>query len=257
MPDPNSPIPPEESLSELLAGYVLGDLTPAEIEIVDRYLTEHPEQQAALASLRLPLDLLSLALPEHNPPASLRQQIVEIAQAESVATSLAVKPLPANHRSPQWVWRSIVGLGVSLLAGMWWYNCRLCDELALAKQNLSAYQSVISLLQQPNNRFLALKNTHGKSMGMGSLVMVPQKSAAVLTLQQIPALPQGKVYRVWAIMGDEEMACADFLPDDRGKVMMQIPLAKWGTAKKVMVTIEDKNAKEAEGEIAIEGEIGV
>ena len=69
-------------------------------------------------------------------------------------------------------------------------------------------------------------------MGMGSLVMVPQKSSAVLTLQQIPALPQGRVYRMWAIMGDEEMACADFLPDAEGKVLMQIPLDRWENARK-------------------------
>jgi hypothetical protein len=257
MSDPTPHIPPEESMPELLSGYVLGDLTASEMASVDRYLAEHPERAAELASLKRSLDLLPLALPAAKPPASLRQRIVEIATAESTAASAVIGQLKTHNRSPKWVWRSIGGLGVSLLAGLWWYNCRICEELASAKQHLSAYQSVVSLLQQPNNRFLALKSTPGKSMGMGSLVMVPQKSAAVLTLQQMPPLPQGKVYRVWAIMDDKEMACADFLPDDRGKVMMQFPLANWGTAKKVMVTIEDKNAKEAEGEIAIEGEVGV
>ncbi len=256
MSDPNLPVSPEESMSELLSGYVLGDLTPSEMASVDRYLAQHPERAAELVSLKRSLDLLPLALPADKPSTSLRHRIVEIATAESAAANAVIGQLKTHNRSHQWVWRSIGGLGVSLLAGLWWYNYRLGEELASAKQDLSAYQSVVSLLQQPNNRFLALKSTSGKSMGMGSLVMVPQKSAAVLTLQQIPALPQGKVYRVWAIMDDKEMACADFLPDDRGKVMMQIPLANWGTAKKVMVTIEDKNAKEAEGEVAIEGEVG-
>ena len=56
-------------------------------------------------------------------------------------------------------------------------------------------------------------------------------------------------------MGDEEMNCADFLPDANGKVLKQISLNHWEKARKIMITIEQKSAKEAEGEVAIEGEI--
>jgi hypothetical protein len=257
MPD-LTPQPQTEDWSELMAGYVLGDLTPAEVTLVEAYLAAHPKQEAEIASLMLPLDLLPLTLPANNPSASLRQQIMQVVETEStVATS---SPIETSKMS---IWQpAIAGVGLLLLAGLGWNNYRLSHELATVKQDLSTqiasnkqsqtYQSVVSLLQQPNNRFLSLKSMPGKSMGMGSLVMVPKKSSAVLTLQQIPALPQGKVYRMWAIMGDEEMACADFLPDAEGKVLMQIPLDRWEKAKKVMITIEQKGAKEAEGEITIE-----
>jgi hypothetical protein len=259
MPD-LTPQPQPEDWSELMAGYVLGDLTSAEVTLVEAYLAAHPERQAELASLMLPLDLLPLTLPANNPPASLRQQIMQVVQTEATVTQNSIGSARINMRR---LWQpTIAGIGLLLLAGLGWNNYRLSQELAVVKQDLSTqiadnkqsqtYQSVVSLLQQPNNRFLALKSMPGKSMGMGSLVMVPQKSSAVLTLQQIPALPQGQVYRMWAIMGDEEMACADFLPDAEGKVLMQIPLNRWEKAKKVMITIEQKGAKEAEGEITIE-----
>ncbi len=90
---------------------------------------------------------------------------------------------------------------------------------------------------------------------MGSLVMVPNKSVALLVLKNVEPLPPGQVYRVWAIMGDEEMECADFAPDAEGKVLKQIPIKSWAKANKITITIEQKEAKEAEGEIAIEGEI--
>jgi Anti-sigma-K factor rskA len=266
---PLTPEPQPENWSELLAGYVLGDLTPVEITRVEAYLAAHPEQQAEIAKLQLPLDLLPLTLPKTHPPATLRQQIIQIAEAEAVAKNQPLRQSEIQPKPPQ-IWRSIVaGLGILLCAGLGWNNYRLNQELAAVKQTLrtsqlaqnpqqyQTYQSVVNLLQQPNNRFLSLKNKEGKSRGMGSLVMVPVKSSAVLTLQQIAQLPQGQVYRMWAIMGDEEMACADFLPDAEGKVLMKIPLDHWEKAKKVMITIEQKGAKEAEGEVAIEGEIGV
>ncbi len=260
---------PSEFSPELLAGYVLGDLTPSEIALVEVYLAAHPEQQAEVASLMLPLDLLSLTLPADHPPASLRQQILQVAAAEIVATTKPIQQLEAKSRQSWTLIKSVVtGLGLLLVAGLGWNNYRLSHELAALKQDLQISQvalnkqqspdnlAVVSLLQEPNNRFLTLKNMEGKTgMGMGSLVIVPNKSSAVLALQQIKPLPPGQVYRMWAIMGEKEMNCADFLPDASGKVLKQISLNHWEKAKKIMITIEQKQAKEAEGEIAIEGEI--
>ena len=248
---------------ELLAGYVLGDLTPAEIAIVETYLAAHPEQQAEVAKLMLPLDLLSLTLPADNPPVSLRSQILQNAAAEQRITSPSAESLQV--KSVQ-TWKSIlVGLGLLLIAGLGWNSYRLSHELATVKQDLkiakiaqkqksSEYQSVVSLLPQPNNRYFSLKNMQGKG-GVGSLVMVPNKSIALLALQKVEPLPPGQVYRVWAIIGDEEMECAHFAPDINGKVLMQIPLKSWEKANKITITIEQQEAKEPEGEIAIEGEI--
>jgi anti-sigma-K factor RskA len=267
MPD-SSPPSPSESMPELLAGYVLGDLTSAELAIVEAYLAAHPEAKAELASLMLPLDLLPLTLPANDPPASLRQQILEVAAAQTPATTT---PTSASAVEAQQPWRKaiapiITGIGLLLLAGLGWNNYRLSHELAAVKQDLQnsqvalnsqryqEYQSVVSLLPQPNNRYFSLKNMQGKA-GVGSLVMVPNKSVAVLALQKVAPLPPGQVYRVWAIMGNEEMDCAHFLPDADGKVLMQIPLKSWETAKKITITIEQQEATHAEGEIAIEGEI--
>jgi hypothetical protein len=255
---------PSEFSPELLAGYVLGDLTKAEIAIVEVYLAAHPEQQAEVASLMLPLDLLSLTLPADNPPASLRSQLLQSAAAEQrvIISPSAESP---QFKSSQTLKSILLGFGLLLIAGLGWNNYRLSHELATIKQDLqiakiaqqqksSEYQSVVSLLPQPNNRYFSLKNMQGKG-GVGSLVMVPNKSIALLALQKVEPLPPGQVYRVWAIIGDEEMECAHFAPDLEGKVLMQIPLNSWEKANKITITIEQQEAKEAEGEIAIEGEI--
>lgn len=254
---------PAELNPELLAGYVLGDLTSAETAIVEAYLAAHPEQQAEVRSLMLPLDLLSLTLPADNPPPSLRAQILQNAVAEQALITQPVTPMPVKSRR---IWRSILaGLGLTLIAGLGWHNYQLSHELAQVKQDLKTatntknqeytkYQSVVSLLPQPNNRYFSLKNMQGKD-GMGSFVIVPNKSVAVLVLKNVAPLPPGQVYRVWAITGDEEMECADFAPDAEGKVLKQIPIKSWAAAKKITITIEQKEATQPEGEIAIEGEI--
>lgn len=255
------------SWSELLAGYVLGDLNPAEIAIVDRYLAEHPEEEFEVAQLMLSLDLLPLTLPPDSPPIALKQQIIQIAETESAVNIMSIDR--AKIRSSRIkLWSTIIaGLGGLILGGLGWQNYHLNQELATLKNELintklahnqqndlttQTYQSVVSLLEEPNNRFLPLKSMGKKPMGVGSLVMAPQKSAAILTLQQVPPIPQHQVYRVWAIMGDNEMACGDFLPDINGKVLMQLPFGSWKETTKVMITIEDKTAVHAEGEVAIE-----
>ncbi len=255
-----------EPWSELLAGYVLGDLTPAEIVIVEQYLTEHPEQQAEVASLLVPLELLPLSLPANLPSASLRQQIMQIAASETVVNEASASTSPIQLQKLKLWLATIAGLGVLACSGLGWQNYHLSQELAQAKQDLirtstaqkqqnsPMAQAVVNILQQPNNRFLALKSMGKKPMGMGSLVMAPQKASAVLTLQQVPPVPPGQVYRVWAILGNGEMACGDFLPDAAGQVLMQLPLNSWDKVNKVTITIEDKASVHAVGEIAIEGE---
>ncbi len=258
-----------EQWSELLAGYVLGDLTPTETSLVEAYLAADPTRQIEVANLRLSLDLLPLALPADLPPAALRQQIIQMAEGKTVATTTPIDRPTAQPRTHQ-LWRSILaGFGLLVCAGLGWNNYRLSQKLATVQQELQAtriaqnpqkyqtYQSVVSLLQQPNNRFFSLKNKEGKSMGTGSLVIAPQKLSAVLSLQRILPLPQGQVYRMWAITGAEENACAEFLPDDEGNVLIQVPLGHWEKANKVMIKIEQKGAQSTEGKVAIEGEVGV
>ena len=92
-------------------------------------------------------------------------------------------------------------------------------------------------------RSLAIDGMDAGGKSTGSLVMSPAMDTAVLVLQQVPPLPVGKVYRMWALMGAEEMACADFVPDKSGQVFQKISVKEWQSAKTVVVTIE--SAKES------------
>jgi hypothetical protein len=264
-----------ELWSELIAGYVLGDLNPVEIEMVDRYLVEHLEQQSEVENLILTLDLLPLALPTDCPPVALKEKIMQMAESEVIVNNSTLDRAKIQSK-PDKIWQSVItGLGLLIFGGLGWQNYHLSQELATVRQDLTntkinlarqidapeeklrqqtskTYQSVVDLLQQPNNRFFPLKSKGKKTIRMGSLIMSPQRSSAVLTLQAVSHIPIGQVYRIWAMNGDEEIACGDFLPDAAGKVLMEVPFKSWHKITKVMITIENKASVGAEGEIAIE-----
>lgn len=75
-----------ERLEELMAGYVLGNLTPEEAEEFRQLLTEHPELAEEVHRLQEVLEVLPYALPEVAPPLHLRSAILESASVDSIPT---------------------------------------------------------------------------------------------------------------------------------------------------------------------------
>ncbi|KZL47797.1 hypothetical protein A2T98_21400 [Nodularia spumigena CENA596] len=60
-----------DELQELLAGYVLGDLTSEEVAKVKQLLETSPELKVEVNGLQNSLALLPWALPETSPPKNL------------------------------------------------------------------------------------------------------------------------------------------------------------------------------------------
>ena len=252
-----------ENIEALLAGYVLGDLSPEEAERVQQHLASHPELQAEVSSLQTTLSLLPLSLSEKSPPKNLRSQILEAAETPSSSSNvLPFNPQPRQNKFSR-KQKSWLGLATSIaavfIAGLGWQNYNLTQQLATAerntsqsqqeiaalksqmqanKSNLLGYRQVLDILNQPNNRFLAVKGMSSQMPASGSLVIAPNKQTALLALQNLPDLPKGKVYRMWAYVDGQKVDCTRFTPDSAGKVMQQIPLNNWGNTTSVIVTIE-------------------
>jgi Anti-sigma-K factor rskA len=214
-----------ENWSELLAGYVLGDLTLAEITAVEEHLAAHPEAQVELRQLQNTLAIVPCGLTGEiaEPPQSLRDQILQGIQP-------AIAPVRTQRRSVKLLWATGALVIAGIVGGLGWHSYRLDQQLQVAKQEITKQQSQLAqqaiknqqdLLAQAGNRLLPVAsiNPQGEytSGTTGSLVISPQMNKAVLVLQKVPALPNGKVYRMWAMLGKEEMACADFVPDRQGQ----------------------------------------
>jgi Anti-sigma-K factor rskA len=260
--------------SELLAGYVLGDLTASETVAVEQYLAGSEVAQQELKLLQATLSLMAITDPviDHAPAtaieidrlAHLRERIVQ--PVSSTITQ------PRRNQILSRVGWGIGAIATVVAATLGWQNYQLNQQLTMAQQKIQNQQTLLSqsgqqltvaqqelqsqqaLLRQSGNKLLAIKGMDAGGQSTGSLVMSPVMDTAVLVLQKVPALPAGKVYRMWAMMGNEEMACADFVPDQAGQVFQKISVKDWQTAKTVIVTIEAAKASPiAEGEAVMMG----
>jgi len=263
-----APLEPSEQLENLLAGYVLGNLTPEEAAQLKQLLDHNPDLLTELRRLESTLAVIPLSLPVSSPSQQLETRILQAAEAEVSAANRS--PAKAGSRVRlSWQWGGaiaavmIAGLGIETywlhqtLAAAELENHHLHQQLATAqvtldrirqtelattRKELSRYQQAVNLLRQPKNRFLTLIGTNPKLQSSGSLVMVPTKSSALLVLRDVAPLPKGKVYLLWALVDGQKVNCGDFKPNDRGEVFLELPLDKWGGTTEVVVTVEPDRA---------------
>jgi hypothetical protein len=272
-----SELPP--NWESLITGYVLSDLTPEEAALVKQYLETYPELACEVESLQATLALFPLSLPETKPSEQLREQILQAA-AKDLSTTVETQqtpfaspspPLPLSPLPSPKPWLKIAGIAaMGLIASLGFFNYRLQQKLATAEtdlsnyrlqaqlsktqQELSRYEETLSVLKQPNNRLLALKSITPDITSSGSLVIAPNSEAAILTLKNLPDLPEDRVYRLWAFVDGKKVKCAKFNPDSQGKVLQKIPLEKWGDTTEVFVTVEPKDGFELPvGETVMKG----
>src|SRR5215212_383113 len=102
---------PPDDILDLLTAYALGAITPDEIARVSALLDEQPELRATLAELRATADMLPYGLPLANPPAELRQRVLDHATGRSSSAQLSAPPRVAS-RMRGWM------LGLSGLAAL-------------------------------------------------------------------------------------------------------------------------------------------
>lgn len=120
-----TPLSPQQ-IQELVAGYVLGDLTSSEAEMFRRLLVDMPELRLEITSLQETLAMMPYGLDEVEPEVELRAQILSTAQAElsqPPAVSQKNKRLPL--RLP-WA-MSTVAAGFAIALGL--ANLQLNDQV--------------------------------------------------------------------------------------------------------------------------------
>ena len=253
--------------SELLAGYVLGDLTTAEITAVEEYLASSVVAQQELQKLQAALSLVTDTAPlmvmsaDVNPATAA--ELASLDRLRERVVSPISAPMVQVQKQPilSWLGWGLGAISAILAVTLGWQNYQLDRQLTVALQEVQQQQAKLQqsgqqltvaqqeiqnqqvLLRQSGNKLLAIDGMDAGGKSTGSLVMSPAMDTAVLVLQKVPALPAGKVYRMWAVMGDNEMACADFVPDKSGQVFQKVSVKEWQSAKTVVVTIE--SAKES------------
>lgn len=234
-----------ERLEELMAGYVLGNLTPEEAEEFRQLLTEHPELAEEVHRLQEVLEVLPYALPEVAPPLHLRSAILESASVDSIPTpSLEAsgnpKPVPWRRlKGSPLVWSRVMAGAAALLALAFGLdNYRLRQEVTTTQAQVARQKDVIAMLQQPNTYLVSLKGKDKTAAASGSLVMRPGEPQAVLILRNLPVLPKGQLYQLWSVVNDEKIPLEQFNTSNHGTAFVKLSIPSKSTGNPLVVTVE-------------------
>lgn len=235
-----------ERLEELIAGYVLSNLSSQEAEELKQLMKEQPELAQEVARLQEVLEFIPLALPDVAPPQHLRSAILEIASANKIGsknpeTSKQPNPLPITEikRSRQ-RWSGIVGSAAALLLALTLGldNHRIRQQMTTLEAQVARQKDVIAMLQQPNTHLVSLKGMDQASAASGSIVVTPGEPKAVLILQNLPVLPKGQFYQLWSIVNNEKIPWEAFNTSGRGTVFAKLSLPTNSEVSALVVTVE-------------------
>lgn len=250
---------PSEELQLLIAGYVLGDLDPAEVVEFERLLAVDPTIAEELAQMQAALEL-SYAPPEIAPPAHLRTAILETIDSQTPApdTNQKITPLPAarpdssltsspTRRSFSWnrAWGAAAAV---LIAALGISNYRLWQTLQATQTEVRPSDALTYTLQ----------GIEPSSTAVATLVVDPGTLDAALTVNNLPPPPPGKTYVLWTVLKPN----APFTTDRKNAVLTEIltPNAEGSLVEtiavpdlyrssqyvaKVAVTLEDAAAPQA------------
>lgn len=215
----------QDARHEAAVRFVLRDLQPDEIRAFERRLGDDPELADEVRRLRATLDLLPHAASAPPSPA-LRARVLRAGERARVAH--AVRP-----RRP---WAGLAAVAAALLAlvlGL--------DGLRLRRE-LAVQQEVSAMLQEPNVvRSFRLAGTGDAGGAYGTVALDLDERKGAVALRSVPALPAGRVYRLWALVGSDHVPCGDFRSDAAGRVVTQFPIpvdSYRAPIAKLFVTVE-------------------
>lgn len=186
-----------DALRDLLAPVALGAAEPHEVERVQKHAAECAVCREELASLRAGADLLALSVPQHEPSASLKADLMRTVRAEAPARAAAagIEPTPTRasararpRRSwlPSWsgrTWSAAAGLAAIALLLAWNISLQTGSEGPVDR----------------GVETIAVAGTPDAPQITGRLVYLPDEDTAVLRLSDLPALEPGDAYQLWVL----------------------------------------------------------
>ncbi len=216
---------------ELKDAFVLGALPEEERREFEEYLAAHPERRAEIEELGTVAGLLALSPQEQEPSPELRSRIMEAVGAE------AARP----HESRR-SWRALIGqflgsrnlaLGAAalLVVGLFSWSMLLRGEV----QDLQGRVQSLQSQSQEGPQMVELGGA-GTEQGAQAKVVTLEGDRAVLVVEDMPPLPEGKTYQIWVIEDDVPKPSGLFKPEqDSVAAVVEHPV---GGGDVIAVTVE-------------------
>jgi hypothetical protein len=213
---------------ELAAGYVLRALDPADEAAVREHLATCEEMHPEYEELGGVVSTLLADVPLVEPPATLRDRILDAARADLAARPQPVPAAPPSAptafpsaaerdtrrmaRTSRLDWALRIAAVLAIVAlGAW--GLGLQRQLDAARQFDQAVAKVLDAAGQPGAQAVVLSPAEGKQ-GEGIAAVAPD-GTVTMAMRDLPATTGGQVYTTWVIVGkNAPIAVADFTVTD-------------------------------------------
>jgi hypothetical protein len=254
--------------TDLVAGYILDDLSPEEVTQLNQTLAEDPTLHQEIGSFGEAFAALPYDLPILEPAARLKDKIISAASHSIPDQNLAdprSKVVPTSslgQRSwKRWIPAIGIGFAAAVVTALGLNQIQLSQQLQQAavsqqqlqamkteverlRNELQANQGTIELLSQPDTQMYSLMGTTDPKSGRISkarLLTRPGTVAVTLVAHDLPKLTNNQIYRLWAVATPTAapMYCGQFRQNDRGTAQWIAPnVACTKTPKQLLITLD-------------------
>lgn len=205
-----------EQIQLLIAGYVLGDLDASEAAAFEQTMAANPAIAAEVVRMQQALEL-PYSPTEVAPPPALRSAILAAASQPSLSP---VSPSPQS--TPQLTLQSTASPRPRVVP---WHRVLATAAaaliVALGISNYRLWQTLRETQAQPQStdaRVYSLQGTDNANQASATVVVDPEQLEAVLSVENLPPLPPGKVYVLWTVVGQE----TPYPTDEKGAILTQV-----------------------------------
>jgi hypothetical protein len=227
----------KEALQDLLVQRVVSEpLSPAETEQIGQATALDPNFAVEAASLERAFHSLAFTA-QAAPPPRLRARLLE-----SVRRA-AAHPQPTQTTN-RWLqsWRYAAAASVTL-AFVVGGGLLALDDLRL-RRTVEMQSQAIAMLSEPNIVMsFALQGTGRGDRASGIVLFDLDRKRASIAVSDLPALPPGQTYFLWAKLENKQVPCGAFQLTASGRLLHQftIPVDSYTSpVEQLVLTIEKR-----------------
>ncbi len=211
-----------EKFEELKDAYALGALPENEEREMKLYLADHPDRRPEVEELSSLSNLLAFSPPEHEPPTTLRRNIMNAVQAEAGEQGIERQSTLQRLRSYVGIQRLALGAAAVVL-------------VALVSWNVA--------LQSGNDEMQTYElQGSGAAQEVQAEVVETKEDRFVLVAENMPSVAEDQTMQIWVIQNGKPKSAGTFRPDD-GLAASPVTRPIQG-AEAVAVTVEPAGGSE-------------
>lgn len=223
-----------ERFEEVCALVAVGAALPEEEQALRAHLDEGcPACNAAYRELRETTAHLPKTLTPISPPPTVRLRLLDaiVREAEVTPRTPILQPPKLRRRVLQipWPWAAGWALAAALGVMLLWNTntqreaaLRYEDKIHSLRLTLEEKEKALELIQARQTQTVQLAGLPPSPNAFGKVFWNQKANAGVLVAFDLPPLPEGKVYQLWAIQGAVPVDAGVFFPDPEGTAALRV-----------------------------------